>query len=79
MSKEWTVAVAAAEATALQKQVAEDNAHERFEAVRAEIEVAGRSANVLDTPEFHSWMTARRESDEAWGTWAMIMDAKPTS
>ena len=79
MSKEWTVAVAAAEATALQKQVAEESAHERFKVVRTEIEVAGRSAKVVDTPEFHSWMTARHESDEAWGAWAMIMDAKPTS
>ena len=79
MSKEWIVAVAAAEATAQQKQVAEEIALERFEAARAEIEAEGRSAHVVDAPEFHSWMMTRRESDEAWGAWAMIMDAKPTS
>ena len=79
MSKEWIAAVAAAEATAQQKQIAEELAHERFGAARAEIEAAGRSAHVVDTPEFHYWMTARRESDEAWGAWAMIMDGKPTS
>jgi hypothetical protein len=79
MSEEWIAAVAAAEATAQQKQVAEETAYERFNAARAEIEAAGRSAHVVDTPEFRHWMTTRRESDEAWGAWAMAMDAKPTS
>jgi hypothetical protein len=79
MSKEWTAAVAAAEAAALRTQDAEDAAQERFKLVRAETEVAGRPANVVDTPEFRSWMAARHASDEAWGAWAMIMDAKPAS
>lgn len=79
MSKDWIAALAAAEAAAERKQAAEELAHERFAAARAEIEAAGRAAHVVDTPEFHSWMTARRESDEAWGAWAMVMDAKPAS
>lgn len=68
---------AAAEASAEQKQMAEEMAHERFLAVRADIEAAGGSAQVVETPEFHSWMAARHASDEAWGAWAMVMDAKP--
>lgn len=78
MSQPWFAASAAAEATAQQRQVAEDLAHERFRAVRAEFDAAGRSAQVIDTPEFHCWMKARNESDEAWGAWAMVMDAKST-
>ena len=79
MSQAWIAASAAAEANAQQKQIAEDFAHERFRAARAEFEAAGRSAQVVETPEFHCWMTARNESDEAWGAWAMVMDAKPAS
>lgn len=79
MSKEWTAAVAAAEAAAEQKQSAEEIAHERFRTTRAEFEAAGRGEKVTETPEFHEWMNARRESDEAWGAWAMAMDAKPAS
>lgn len=79
MSKEWTAAVAAAEAAAQQRQDAEELAHARFHAVRAEIEAAGESADVTHTPEFHAWMAARHASDEAWGQWAMAMDAKPAS
>lgn len=79
MSKEWNAAVAAAEAAAQQKDAAEEIAHGRFVAARAEIEAAGRAAHVTDTPEFREWMAARRESDEAWGAWAMAMDAKPGS
>lgn len=79
MSQAWIAASARAEATAQQKQIAEDIAHERFHAARAEIEAAGRSAHVVDMPEFRRWMTARSESDEAWGAWAMVMDAKPVA
>jgi len=79
MIQEWTAAVAAAESAAQQKQDAEEIAHERFDATRTEIEAGGGTAHVIDTPEFHQWMTARRESDEAWGAWAMVMDAKPVA
>lgn len=79
MSKEWNAAVAAAETAAQAKQAAEEVAHERFRAVRDEIEAAGNGAQVTDSPEFHRWMEARRESDAAWGAWAMAMDAKPAS
>ena len=77
MNPTWIAASAAAEATAQQKQVDEELAHERFRKVRADIEAAGGSAQAIETPEFHSWITARHASDDAWGAWAMIMDAKP--
>jgi hypothetical protein len=79
MSKEWNAAVAAAEAAAQQRQTAEEAAHERFAALRAEIEAAGRGEQVTETPEFREWMAARHASDAAWGAWAMAMDAKPAS
>lgn len=79
MSKEFDAAIATAEAAAEKKQAAEDVAHQRFAAARAEIEAKGGTVHVTDTPEFHAWMAARRESDEAWGTWAMAMDAKAGS
>ena len=79
MSKEWTAAVASAEAAAEQKQSAEEIAHQQFLGARAEIEAGERAEQVTETPEFHAWMAARRASDEAWGAWAMAMDAKPGS
>lgn len=77
MSKEWIAAVAAAEVAAQEKQSAEEAAYERFDAARNEMEAAGRAAQVTAIPELHRWLEARRESDEAWGAWAMAMDAKP--
>jgi hypothetical protein len=79
MSKEWNEAVAAAEAAAEQRQAAEESAHQRFDAARARCEAAGRADKVTETPEFEAWMAARHASDEAWGAWAMAMDAKPAS
>jgi NADP-dependent 3-hydroxy acid dehydrogenase YdfG len=52
---------------------------ERLKELRAEIEAAGRGEQVTDTPEFREWMAARHASDEAWGAWAMAMDARPAS
>jgi hypothetical protein len=78
MSKDWTAAVADAEAAAEARQQAEEAAHERFSQVRAEYAAAGRaSVDATRTEEFQQWMTSRRETDEAWGVWAMAMDAKP--
>lgn len=74
MSKEWMEAVAVAEAAAEQKQAAEEVAVERFRAARARDE-----AKATETPEFHAWMSARHATDEAWGQWAMAMDAKPAT
>lgn len=79
MSKEWDAAVAAAEAAAEQKQADEEAAHARFHAARERCQAAGQAEQVTETPEFHAWMQARRASDDAWGAWAMAMDAKPGS
>jgi hypothetical protein len=76
MSKESITAVAAAEAAAERKQTAENEAHERFHAVRAEMEAAGRSVDASETNELKEWLQSRRETDEAWGQWAMAMDAE---
>jgi hypothetical protein len=79
MSKEWNAAVAAAEAAAEQRQAAEETAQQRFDAARARCEAEGRVEQVTQTPEFHAWIAARHASDDAWGAWAMAMDAKPGS
>lgn len=79
MSKEWNDAVAAAEAAAERRQAAEATAHERFDAARTRCEAAGHADKVTQTPEFQEWIAARHASDEAWGAWAMAMDAKPAS
>lgn len=79
MSKEWTTAVAEAEASAQQKQAAEDEAQRSFHRVREQIQAAGRLGEETSTAEFQQWMAARHASDEAWGAWAMAMDAKPAS
>lgn len=76
MSKESITAIAAAEAAAQRKESAEEQAHERFHAVRAQMEADGRRDAAVETDEFKEWMQSRRETDEAWGQWAMAMDAK---
>ncbi len=75
MSKETTTAVAAAEAAAERKESAEHEAHERFHAVRSELEAAGHGADPRETNELKEWLQSRRETDEAWGQWAMAVDA----
>jgi hypothetical protein len=76
MSKESNSEIAAAEAAAQRKESAEEAAHERFHAVRAQMEAHGRRDAAVETDEFKQWMQSRRETDEAWGQWAMAMDAK---
>lgn len=78
MSKEWSTTVAAAEAAAERRQSAEDEAHRKFHAVRAQFEAAGRSDDATATDEFKQWMHLRHETDAAWGAWAMAMDSKPS-
>lgn len=75
MSKESNDAIAAAQAAAERKESAENEAHERFHAVRSEIEAAGRSADAAETNECKEWLQSRRETDEAWSQWAMAVDA----
>ena len=77
MSKEWIATGAVAEAAAQDKQDAEEVAQDRFQAVREQALADGRKQSVTETPEFQHGMAARHATDEAWGAWAMAMDAKP--
>ena len=79
MSKEWIATVADAEATAQGRQDAEEIAHRKFDAVRARAKADGNHHHATDTAEFHEWIAARHATDDAWGKWAMAMDAKPES
>jgi hypothetical protein len=74
---DWMEAAALAEATADRKQAAEEVAEQRFYAVKAKAEADGDVAVALQTDEFRQWMSARAETDIAWGAWSMAMDAKP--
>jgi hypothetical protein len=67
--------VASAEAEALARQAAEEQAEERFDAARAELATTGRAHEVTGSAEFREWMAARVLTDDAWGRWAVAMDA----
>jgi hypothetical protein len=69
--------VAETEAAAERMDAEEQEAHRRFDAARTAAQAQGLGPqHVMQTPEFRRWMTARRDSDEAWGRWAMAMDAR---
>jgi hypothetical protein len=67
--------VAAAEAAALRRDDAEGLAYDRFTTARATIEREQSTMKPTDTKEFLDWMAARRATDEAWGAWAVAMEA----
>lgn len=68
-------AIARAESEALALQAAEDVSAQRFEDVRLQLVAADAAEGVTRAPEFHDWMAARARTDEAWGRWALAMDA----
>ncbi|GAB3758413.1 hypothetical protein GCM10028796_04040 [Ramlibacter monticola] len=70
-----SAAVASAESDALAIQALEDRAEQRFVALRAELATRGQAEEATRSPEFREWMAARVQTDEAWGRWAMAMDA----
>jgi hypothetical protein len=70
-----STAVAAAESEALATQAVEDRAEERFVEVRAQLAARGKAEEATQSNEFREWMAARARTDEAWGRWAMAMDA----
>jgi hypothetical protein len=71
----WTEELAAAEAEAERFQAAEGQAEEKFHIVRAEAEQSGDVQRALESPEFQQWMSARRATDLAWGSWSLLKDA----
>ena len=64
-----------AENEALATQAAEDLAEQQFHAVRAELASQGKAHEATASQQFREWMAARVRTDEAWGRWAMAMDA----
>lgn len=68
-------AVAQAERQALATETAEQQAQQRFEEVRATLAAHGRGHEATLSPEFRAWMAARASTDDAWGRWALAMDA----
>ncbi|MEJ6023944.1 hypothetical protein [Ramlibacter sp. PS4R-6] len=70
---DWEERLKAAEAGAERSEAAELAAEEKFKAVQAQT----NDAEALASDEFRSWMGSRRATDDAWGKWATVMDAKP--
>lgn len=75
---DWETRLEEAEAGAERRQAAEHEAEERFKSVRDEAQAKGDEDAALKSEEFHTWMEKRRETDEAWGKWATVMDEKQT-
>jgi hypothetical protein len=71
---DWTEELAAAEADAERFQAAESEAEDLFHVVRAKAEASGDPKAALDSREFQRWMTARRATDLAWGSWSLLKD-----
>lgn len=67
--------VATAETQALSTQAAEAEAEQRFDTLRARLESAGRAHEATNSNEFRDWLEARANTDDAWGRWAVAMDA----
>ncbi|MBX3586011.1 MAG: hypothetical protein AB7I35_17890 [Ramlibacter sp.] len=74
---DWAQDMAAVTAVAEQRQAAEAAAEQRFDAIHAEATQAGQLEQVHQTPECRDWLAARHATDEAWGSWAQLMDRKP--
>jgi hypothetical protein len=70
----YTEHQAALESAAMQTESRERIAEERFDAAYARAEERGTVASVTTTAEFGEWMSARAETDAAWGRWAQAMD-----
>ena len=76
--KYWIEELALVEAAALRIEAQEEVAEHRFDDARARSEAGGETGRALTTREFASWMTARHDTDAAWGRWSEVMNAKPT-
>lgn len=75
----WKEELAQAEAAALQLEAREREAEMRFDKVHAQASAGGGAEHGPQSPELAAWMAARAETDAAWGRWAQVMDAEPSS
>lgn len=66
---------ASAESEALQAQALEAEAERKFDSLHDRLEASGRKREATASEEFRQWMQARARTDEAWGQWALAMDA----
>ena len=73
---DWEQRVEAAEAGAERIEAAEHEAERRFRSLQADALAQGNAEAALQSDEFHTWMAKRRETDDAWGKWATVMDEK---
>jgi hypothetical protein len=69
---DWEARLKDAEAGAERLQAEEEAAEASFKAAHRD----AQPQEAMKSPEFHSWMATRRATDDAWGKWATLMDAK---
>ena len=74
---DWEDKLKAVEAGAERAQAVEQQAEERFRAVHERANAQGAAEAAVESEEFHAWMASRHATDAAWGSWAMMLDAKP--
>ena len=75
----WAEQLQAAEAGAERSQAIEHEAEGRFKAVHAQADARGDAQAALESEEFKAWMASRHATDAAWGSWAVVMDARPAT
>jgi hypothetical protein len=73
----WKEELDQVEAAALKIEALELKAERDFDRISASAKAQGEPSLALKTPEFDAWMTARRDSDAAWGRWFEMMGARP--
>ena len=73
----WKEELDLVETAALRIEALELKAKRDFDQISAVARAKGEPALALETPEFDTWMAARRDSDAAWGRWFQVMGARP--
>jgi len=75
----WEQELALTEAAALRIEAIEAEAERRFDKALAVAEGNGEPGIATRMAEFRDWMSARADTDAAWGRWAEVMHARPAS
>lgn len=73
----WKEELELVEAAALRIEALELKAESDFDRVSDAAQAQGEPSAALGSPEFQAWMSARHDSDAAWGRWFEVMGARP--
>ncbi|GAC1525816.1 MAG: hypothetical protein NVS2B4_02070 [Ramlibacter sp.] len=74
----WLEELALVESAALRIQAIEEVAEERFDQALAAAErQGGPGERAIPSGELSAWLSARHDTNAAWGRWAEVMKARP--